>query len=135
MMSSMTGYAGLIADLTPAAAHNQILSDLIRQETAMRGLSHLSWIRENSFEKISELELSRNASAPRVAHLSGEMPGALKEELRLLRNRIKTEKQIMAFVAPSPLALEALKEWLELYAKDEFDLVPLSVLMRAVEQI
>lgn len=134
-MSRMTGYVGLIGDLTNAASQSQSLQELIKRETRSRGLAYFSIIRADSTTSKIESEFDQATTTPRVILLSVEQPDKLKIELDLLLQNLQNDKKMIILAALSPLAIDGLKTWLEQKSASEFDLVPLSAFLRIPERI
>lgn len=130
MMSRFSGYAGLIGDLSYSASQNQTLRELIQRETTSRGLSSLTLIRPDYSAPQLAPDKKGEAQQPVLLVLPGERPEDLKGALQNLAIRMKTEPRIAALVNPGPLALETLKIWIDQNRDAEFDLIPLSALLR-----
>lgn len=135
MMSRFSGYVGFICDWTPVAFQTEPLRHLVHDEARQRGLALIHIVRPHS----NALQLFDDPSdpsrrAPPMMILPGDRPAELVSALQALPDRLKQDRRLIAFIDPGPLALDALKDWLIKRQSQEFDLVPLSALMRLEEQ-
>ena len=131
MMSRFTGYAGLIGDIQEIDGRPTSLPSIIIQETRTRGLAYLELPQSRHSAAAVEPEASNESSLQLpVVVLAGERPDDLAEALKGLDAKFKKDTKLIAVIDIGPLALDSLKGWLTKHMSSEFDLVPLSVLMR-----
>jgi polysaccharide deacetylase 2 family uncharacterized protein YibQ len=136
MMSRFTGYVGLVTDLNPQAATHDGIALLLKQETETRGLARLKLVHsQHPTSESSPHDKEDSGIARLITMLPGDRPSELKAALEQLHARLETARKLIAVIEPGPLALDTLKEWLATYQSHEFDLVPLSAILRELDRM
>lgn len=136
MMSRFTGYVGLLTDMIPQAAAHDGITLLLKKETETRGLAQLELVRFSNPLTDTESQNKMDSSLRRlITMLPGDRPSELKTALAQLYARFATDGKLIAVIEPGPLALDALKEWIAIHQSHEFDLVPLSAILRDMDRM
>ena len=136
MMSRFTGYIGLVSDLIPQAATHDSIALLLKKETETRGLARLELVRSSNLSADPASQNKMDSSVERlITMLPGDRPSELRAVLDQLHTRLETDRKLIAVIEPGPLALDNLKEWIATYQSHEFDLVPLSAILRDMDRM
>lgn len=129
-MARVTGYVGLIGDMTDIAYRHSDLRALIEDETKSRGILFMPVVRKDSatFELLPDYDRKEQHACK--SYIPAQRPSDLADALETITARLKEAGSCTVFLDPGPLALDVLKDWIVKRQSREFDLLPLSALMR-----
>lgn len=129
-MARVTGYVGLVGDLTDHAYRHFDLRDLIESEARSRGVVFVPVIRKDSQSFAHLADHIGSERPPCKFHIPPVRPIEMIAALDGLLPSVKNAGSCTVLIDPSPLALEPLKDWIVKNQSHEFDLIPLSALLR-----
>lgn len=134
MMSRFSGYAGVIADMTPKARQSDPVRKLVADDIVPRGLLFLGLVRPDSQSLAENREIDAQDRLS-LLHVPGQRPMAIRAALDRAKAEFKPGGRYIIAIDPGPLAIGILKDWIASHQSNAFDLVPLSALMQNIEQM